>query len=396
MEDQNAKIIVGASEVAGGRRHLYLLFQRSDGSQIVVRGGPDARAEGNDLANFAESTLLGTKKFGHIVVDAAPYVPPYEAALQRQSDGSFRPIPRDRVDPADPALARDPQGRLITQTITAPDWQFPGQHHERAVAWQGSDSELEGKLQAALRTGAQINAAQLEYSPLSNNSNGVVGNLMEAAGVRPVLPSGADGKAVQAPNFGEDLYQDVGMASARGGYRLDGAQWYSEDDRKIAPPRAGEPIVPLEPAPQRNRGSSGGFETSQTPPMPGDETLLAQIRDGVGRIDASLGRPPDEASERMTASLYALAKQQGMDRVDQVVLGNAGTRAAQGEYIFLVKGDPATSIYQREQMKTADAVAAPVEQSLARAQEIGRDQSREMVDSRRQQEMETPAPSLRV
>ena len=47
-----------------------LLFERSDGSRTVVRGGPDARAEGNDLANFAGSTVLGSKNFGHIVVDA--------------------------------------------------------------------------------------------------------------------------------------------------------------------------------------------------------------------------------------------------------------------------------------------------------------------------------------
>lgn len=43
-QDGQAKIIVGASVVAGDRRHLYLLFERIDGSQIVVRGGPDTRA----------------------------------------------------------------------------------------------------------------------------------------------------------------------------------------------------------------------------------------------------------------------------------------------------------------------------------------------------------------
>jgi len=73
MGEGQAKIIVGASEVAGDRRHTYLLFENSAGQQIVVRGGPDARSEGNDLANFAESTALGSKKFGNIVVEAAPF-----------------------------------------------------------------------------------------------------------------------------------------------------------------------------------------------------------------------------------------------------------------------------------------------------------------------------------
>lgn len=150
--------------------------------------------------------------------------------------------------------------------------------------------------------------------------------------------------------------------------------------------------VPREPQERRSLKLS----IDQSPAWQMQNLLLDQIRAGVARIDASLGRTPDASSERMTASLYALAKEAGMTGVDHVVLGRAGTRAAEGEYVFLVKGDPATSIYQREQMKTADAVAAPVEQSLARAQEIGRDQSREMVDSRRQQEMETSAPSLRV
>ena len=69
-EEKNARIIVGASEVAGDRRHLYLPFERSDGSRIVVRGGPDARSEGNDLANLAESAdkLAAAQGFSSAIV----------------------------------------------------------------------------------------------------------------------------------------------------------------------------------------------------------------------------------------------------------------------------------------------------------------------------------------
>lgn len=97
-----------------------------------------------------------------------------------------------------------------------------------------------------------------------------------------------------------------------------------------------------------------------------EDRLFGQIQEGVHRIDASLGRTPDVASERMTWSLYALAKERGMERVDHVVLGEAGTRAAAGEHIFLIQGDPASSIYRREQMRTADAAEATVEQSQTR------------------------------
>ncbi|MEN9187310.1 hypothetical protein WH216_15990, partial [Xanthomonas perforans] len=141
-EQRKATILVGASEVAGDRRHLYLLFQKSDGSQTVVRGGPDTRAEGNDLANFAESTVLGSEKFGHIRVETAPYIAPYEIGYRLKQDGNYEPVPLNQLDPSEPALARDAKGNIVKATVTAPDWPAPGERHERIVAWSGSDQEL--------------------------------------------------------------------------------------------------------------------------------------------------------------------------------------------------------------------------------------------------------------
>jgi hypothetical protein len=394
--DQNkqASIIVGASEVAGDRRHLYLLFQKADGEQIVVRGGPDARTEGNDLANLAGSTILGSENFGHINVMVAPYVAPYEAFLQRQQDGSVVPVPVDQANQNDTALLRDARGELDKRVVTAPDWPAPGEHHERAVAWTGTDKELDEKLAAVLKAGDQINRAQLEYSPLYNNSNGVASTLMKAAGVQPVLPKDAKGEAVKAPNFGEDLYQDVGLGSYRSGYRFNGSQWLDADDQRIAPPTSGEPVKRLDPdAP--SRGSSDGFKLSMSPDQPQDP-MFGQIRDGVNRIDGSLGRTPDASSERMTWSLYALAKEQGLREVDDVRLGQAGTRAGAGEYVFLVQGDPSTSVYRREQMKTDDAIKTPVEQSFARAQTAEQTKTVALdLDVQEQNVMQT-APNLRV
>ncbi|WP_228734770.1 hypothetical protein [Xanthomonas euvesicatoria] len=156
-EQRKATILVGASEVAGDRRHLYLLFQKSDGSQTVVRGGPDTRAEGNDLANFAESTVLGSEKFGHIRVETAPYIAPYEIGYRLKQDGNYEPVPLNQLDPSEPALARDTKGNIVKATVTAPDWPAPGERHERIVAWSGSDQELSTKLESALKAGDQIN-----------------------------------------------------------------------------------------------------------------------------------------------------------------------------------------------------------------------------------------------
>ncbi len=266
MPGDEAKIIVGTSPVAADRRHAYLIFQRSDGSQMVVRGGPDARTEGNDLTNLVESTLLGSNKFGNIRVDAAPYVPPYDAVYQRQPDGSIRPIPVDQAKPDDPALFRDAQGNVVVQREVAPDWPLHGEKHEHLVVWQGTDQELERKLHSALAAGKQINDAKLEYSPLYNNSNGVASTLLKAADVTPSLPLGKDGKKVDAPDFGENLYQDVGLASSRSGYWFDGKQWYDADDRKIKPPQSGEPTVPLDPN-DKKKSQSGSLHSSLDHPQ---------------------------------------------------------------------------------------------------------------------------------
>lgn len=363
--DGRAHIIVGASPVAADRRHTYVLFQTSQGETIVVRGGPDARTQGNDLANFAGSTVLGQDNFGHIVVDAAKYEAPHEAFFTRGADGRIAPLDARRVDANDPRLIRDARGQPIREMMVAPDWPQPGERHERTVAWSGTDAELERKLQAALRAGDQINAAKLEYSPLYNNSNGVASTLLTAAGVTPVLPRDADGQPVKAPNFGETLYQDVGAASVRSGYSFDGRQWRDADGREIKPPVSGQPVQPLHPdAPAPRRGPSGSLSANGV----ADPALYGQIERGVHGLDATLGRTPDANSERMTMSLYALAREQGITRVDHVVLSQQGQIARAGENVFIVQGGLNDLGNRHAHMSTAQAIALPVEQALTRAE----------------------------
>lgn len=263
MPDDQAKIIVGASPVGIDQRHTYLLFERSDGSQTVLRGGPDARAEGNDLANFAESTLLGSDNFGNIRFDSGPQHPSLQCGLPEQAAGPDRPIPVDQANPNDPSLQRDEQGNLKVGLEVAPDWPLPGERHERVTVWQGTDQELQKKPNSALAAGQQINNAKLEYSPLYNNSNGVTSTLLIAADVAPSLPLGKDGEKVDAPNFGESLYQDVGQASKRSGYWSDSKQWHDSGDRKIKPPRSGESTILLDPN-KKNGSRSGPFDSSFT------------------------------------------------------------------------------------------------------------------------------------
>lgn len=371
-EQPQASIIVGASPVAGGQRHTYLLFQRSDGSQIVVRGGPDARAEGNDIGNLAGSTLLGSDNFGRIRVDAAQYVPPYDAYFQRRADGQYQPVPAAGADPADPSLARDAQGRPIRQTVAAPDWPQPGETHERRTVWTGTDAELETKLRAALRAGQQINDAGLEYSPLYNNSNGVTSNLLRAAAVTPRLPQDANGQPVGAPNFGEDLYRDVGALSHRSGYRFNGTQWFGEDGRQIQPPRSGQAVVPMDP---NERPARGSFDSSalmpdesgrdMRDPSHRDNAIYRQAHAGVQGLHCARGDDPRGHDERVAAALAVECRSAGLERIERVVLSPDGARA------FAVdQADPRAPWARHANVDRAQAAQQPVDESNQRMAQV--------------------------
>ncbi len=92
--------------------------------------------------------------------------------------------------------------------------------------------------------------------------------------------------------------------------------------------------------------------------------LNQQIRQGVAALDAQHGRPFDQTSERLTASLTVLAREQGLQQVDHVLVSNATANQPAGHNIFVVQGDPANPAHLRAMMPTAVAAQTPVEQSM--------------------------------
>jgi hypothetical protein len=99
------------------------------------------------------------------------------------------------------------------------------------------------------------------------------------------------------------------------------------------------------------------------------DPLHESLREQVYAMDRSLGRTPDEASDRVAAALVAEWRtDQARGAIDGVVLGQKGTKAEAGEYVFAYSGSP-----ERPNdfvgVRTADAVQTLVEQSLAKAQE---------------------------
>lgn len=106
-----------------------------------------------------------------------------------------------------------------------------------------------------------------------------------------------------------------------------------------------------------------------------DRSLYMQIRAGVERLDAGHGKPWDESSQRMTASLLVLAKEQGLSRVDHVVLSNPTESLARGERIFIVEGAMDDPAHRRGDMDTMDALRAPEAESLHRADALNQSQA---------------------
>lgn len=124
-------------------------------------------------------------------------------------------------------------------------------------------------------------------------------------------------------------------------------------------------------------------------PDPSSSSLHDQVRQGVAALDAQHGRPFDQTSERLTASLTVLAREQGLQQVDHVLVSNATAQHPAGHNVFVVQGDPANPAHLRAMMPTAVAAQTPVERSMQKLG-LGVQQPVEA----QAQEMQNPAPRL--
>ncbi|WP_340569654.1 XVIPCD domain-containing protein [Stenotrophomonas sp. G106K1] len=104
-----------------------------------------------------------------------------------------------------------------------------------------------------------------------------------------------------------------------------------------------------------------------------DHSLYRQIRDGVSAVDAKHGRSFDETSERVTASLLATAKSNGLERVDHVVLGNPLSNES-GPRMFVVQGELNNPAHLRASVAVSEAINTPVEHSLAKVEQVSKAQ----------------------
>ncbi|AYZ68585.1 hypothetical protein EGY09_00720 [Stenotrophomonas maltophilia] len=128
----------------------------------------------------------------------------------------------------------------------------------------------------------------------------------------------------------------------------------------------------------------------QDPTQPGhpDHALYQQIREGVEALDAKHGRSFDEVSERMTASLLVLAKDNDLDRVDHVLVSNATREHPAGHTLFVVQGEPSNPAHQRAAMPTELAAQTSVEESLQQFDAVSREAHQRALANQMDQQLE--------
>lgn len=124
---------------------------------------------------------------------------------------------------------------------------------------------------------------------------------------------------------------------------------------------------------------------------------MQQVREGVAAIDASAGRTHDENSERLVASVMALARHNQLERVDHVLLSAQTTDHPAGRNVFVVQGELNDPAHLRASMPTDRAVQTPVEQSLQQIEAVSLDRQQAAVQ--RQQDIDVQAcesPAMRM
>lgn len=108
------------------------------------------------------------------------------------------------------------------------------------------------------------------------------------------------------------------------------------------------------------------------PSHPGhsDHTLYQQALYGVNQAKVPSQGNAGDTGEVMAASLTVLAKQAGMERIDQVVLSEQRAGLKAGENVFVVEGSPGDPAHNRAQMKTQTALETPLGSSLGQLQSL--------------------------
>lgn len=115
-----------------------------------------------------------------------------------------------------------------------------------------------------------------------------------------------------------------------------------------------------------------------------DHSLFKQAQAGVHQMDAKVGRTPDGRSDNLAASLAAAARNDGLKRIDHVVLSTDGSK------VFAVQGALDSPLKKISNVPTIEALDMPIAQSTASLGSALRQQDR-LIDAHSQDQQRSGA-----
>lgn len=130
-----------------------------------------------------------------------------------------------------------------------------------------------------------------------------------------------------------------------------------------------------------------------------DFTLYQQIKSKVTELDHQNGRTFDVSSERMTASLLTLAKDNGLTRVDHVLLSKQTDNLTTAKNVFVVQGALNDPAMLRAHMPTVQAAQTLVEQSFNQLEQVNQrlaQQQAQQQNTDQTQAQSQHSPSMRM
>lgn len=123
-------------------------------------------------------------------------------------------------------------------------------------------------------------------------------------------------------------------------------------------------------APTQNQNAQPTREAPRLDdPTHAGHAMFKQARDGVHKIDAQIGRTPDQQSDNFAGALAAAAKAGGLNRIDAVALSDNGSRAFAVEHVI------PNALSRDAHVETAQAVNQPLAQSTAQWQQAAQQQT---------------------
>ncbi|KHL59309.1 XVIPCD domain-containing protein [Xanthomonas cannabis] len=170
----------------------------------------------------------------------------------------------------------------------------------------------------------------------------------------------------------------------------------------------GEPDIekwktPLERQQDRQLERSLRQETQgQKTPVEADHQdfgFYQQIKGKVTELDHQNGRTFDVSSERMTASLLTLAKDNGLTRVDHVLLSKQTDSLTTAQNVFVVQGALNDPAMLRAHMPTVQAAQTPVEHSFNQLEQVNQRLAQEQSQQQtldQNQAQSQGSPSMRM